>query len=142
MFENQLLILQDHHSNHGDLPGGRMAESELYSSWTDVLGREISEELGNDFTYRIHPEPIFVFPHFVEKDSMPAVGIAYYGIARNQSIRLSDEHTAFDWAEAKLPFQSQISFVSTMADALDRFLQAFKKEQYASIHQNLISSNI
>lgn len=119
-----------------------MAVTELYNPWTDVLKRELSEELGDGFQCLIYPEPVIIFPHFVEKDSMPAVGIGYYAVPGGQqnTIRLSDEHTEYEWVSA-FRYPGRIGFESTMADALDRFLSAYKTEKYASIHQFLLEQS-
>ena len=58
------LVLEDAATGQGDLPGGRINKDEIHRPFTENLAREVQEELGS-LRYRLYPEPIFVFPHFV-----------------------------------------------------------------------------
>ncbi|MEQ8352349.1 MAG: NUDIX hydrolase [Leptospiraceae bacterium] len=114
-----LLVLKDRGTGQGDLPGGRLNHDEIYEPFELSLAREVKEELG-DVSCEIYPDPIFIFPHFVEKDQADALGVAYIGRFLRGGIQLSEEHTQYSWRplEALVP---ESMFVHTMLAAVQRF---------------------
>lgn len=112
--------MEDSSSHEGDLPGGRLNDDELHAPFTESLSREIREELG-PVQFRLPGDPIFIFPHFVKKDGVDALGVAYIGEYLGGDIQLSDEHTRFFWASLDEPTPS--IFTDHMKSAVDRMLR-------------------
>ena len=113
------LVLEDAATGQGDLPGGRINKDEIHRPFTENLAREVQEELGS-LRYRLYPEPIFVFPHFVAKDQTDALGIAYVGELLGGSPTLSEEHNRYFWSVLNDPVPE--IFVDTMRSAVGSFL--------------------
>ncbi len=123
-----MLILKDHESKTGDLPGGRISEDEFFGDWIESLQREITEELGKSIVIEIDREPIFVKDHRMEADNFPCVLVAYSGIYIGGEIRLSNEHDFFKWVDIH-EFDPKGFFSSTMLKAVEHYLQKFGKKQ-------------
>jgi NUDIX domain len=121
---DQLLILKDAEKQIGDLPGGRIAVSELYTPWSDAVRREMSEELGDDLEYELVPEPIFFFAHLVENGGHPAIGFAYRARLKGGTVRLSAEHDWMQWVRLKT-YRPDNLFTGHLALAVKRFQTEF-----------------
>ena len=118
--QDRLLILRDRISGVGDLPGGRISKAEFYADWQDCLARELREELGEAVQYRLDPEPLFVFPHFIESAGEEALGIAYQAQFIRGQIQLSDEHDKMQWV-ALHDLEPGLFFSTHYARAVSRF---------------------
>lgn len=117
---NQFLILRDAIAQTGDLPGGRLAQTEFYQSWVDALRRELHEELGPDVQYTLHEEPLFHFPHRILSAQTDALGIVYRATYRGGNLQISDEHDDFAWVSLDT-YDPTGFFSASMAAAIRRF---------------------
>ncbi|MEM1125246.1 MAG: NUDIX hydrolase [Bacteroidota bacterium] len=95
--DGAFLVLRDQLTQLGDLPGGRLGQDELYGTWTEAVHRELTEELGPDASYLLHPEPLFTFPYYIPSAGTDALGVAYVADYLGGSIHLSEEHDAAHW---------------------------------------------
>jgi 8-oxo-dGTP diphosphatase len=105
--KNYFLYLKDRHTGFGDLPGGRITKEEHYN-WFSALEREIQEELGS-IVYKIQPDPVYVFPHFVSKDQKDAVAILFEGYYLGGKIEISDEHEEYLWLHKNTSLEDYFS---------------------------------
>lgn len=117
---DEMLILRDAARQSGDLPGGRLAVSELHDPWESALRREIAEELGDDLRYELAPDPLFHFSHVVENGNHPAVGFTYHAEYRGGDPRLSDEHDWMEWVSIE-NYSPEPFFRAHMAEAVKLF---------------------
>lgn len=97
-----LLVLRETAGpQYWELPGGRFDVGEHRLDPEDVLRREIREELGGDFRYRIG-DPIRAWirpPSPLRKH--PAFLIGFRCAPVSGEIRLSDEHCEYRWVNAR-----------------------------------------
>ncbi len=115
---DRYLALRDSHTGYGDLPGGRIGETELDLS--AALRRELVEELGSDASIVFRPEPVTIFPHFVLKDQAQAFAFVFEGQLTSGELQLSDEHTEFRWMQ---PAEDPASiFVGSMLNGVKKYL--------------------
>lgn len=112
--------MEDSSSHEGDLPGGRLNDDELHAPFSESLAREVREELG-PVQFRLLPDPVFIFPHFVKKDGVDALGVAYVAEYLQGNIELSDEHNRFFWASLQKP--APALFTDHMKSAVERLLK-------------------
>lgn len=120
----KLLVMRDRKSGHGDLPGGRMNESEFFADWLNSIDREIHEELGSDVIAKVSPKPIFVFKHRVNEGNFPCIILAYKGDFISGKIEMSDEHDFWDWVDIKT-YDPSIFFSEFMLDAVRMYLKEY-----------------
>tara|TARA_B100001939_G_scaffold348218_1_gene374253 strand:- start:3806 stop:4330 length:525 start_codon:yes stop_codon:yes gene_type:complete len=128
------LVMQDSATGQGDLPGGRINRDEIYDPFERSLAREVQEELGQ-IQYRMNPDPLFIFPHFVARDQTEALGIAYAGQLLGGSLELSDEHNHYFWASMNEDVPE--IFTDTMRSAVHTFL-----EQKSRFYDRLNASDL
>ncbi len=119
-----LLTLRDRDSGTGDLPGGRLEQSEFNEPWEQAVEREVREELGDRILVSIHPESLFVFPHFILKDRVDALGVAFRGTYLGGPLELSEEHDRWKWVNLK-SYEPEGFFPPTLAAAIRRFQARF-----------------
>lgn len=115
----EFLVLKDKDSQMGDLPGGRLAEPEIYESFSDAIAREMREELGA-VEYRLREEPAFYFGHRIRNGGHPALGIAFTAEYLGGDIVLSDEHDWMSWVNLK-DYDPRGLFQEHMLSAVLRF---------------------
>lgn len=117
--KNYFLYLKDKITGFGDLPGGRITQKEHYN-WISALERELKEELGN-IQYKIYPEPVYCFPHFVSKDKKDSVAILFEGKYLGGNIQISDEHEEYLWIHKKERLEDYFS--DTMLEGLKKYFK-------------------
>ncbi|MBI3395484.1 MAG: NUDIX domain-containing protein [Spirochaetia bacterium] len=96
---SRIIVLRDKESQEGDLPGGRISKEEIYKPWTESIEREIKEELGPDVKVALHPEPLFILPHWIKSGGHEAVAIFFRADFKGGNIQLSDEHDRMAWVD-------------------------------------------
>jgi 8-oxo-dGTP pyrophosphatase MutT (NUDIX family) len=81
-----------------DFPGGRIDETEVDLALTEVLKREVAEELGEDVEFKVG-NLAFVSKRQYTKDMkiFRALAIFYEAKYISGKIALSDEHTISEW---------------------------------------------
>lgn len=94
------LFLTTAWENHLDLPGGRIDESEHYVSLEDILDREVREELGDAVKYTLG-SPLFQFRRHFEDKGFRVFVTVYGAEFVSGDIRLSSEHSAYEWVNLK-----------------------------------------
>lgn len=129
MKENKLLVMKDHKSGAGDLPGGRMNQEEFFQDWMISLNREIEEEMGSDFKLNISKEPIFIHKHLVNDGNHPCLVIAYFAKYISGEILISDEHDFYKWVEID-SYKPEELFSEYMLEIINLFLERYKNGLY------------
>ena len=117
---SKILVMRDRKSGYGDLPGGRMSEAEFFGDWMDSVKRELSEELGDEISLEILPEPVFVHRHRVNDENFPCIIVAYQAKFLGGKIHMSDEHDFMDWVELE-SFAFDSLFSEHMLDAINYY---------------------
>ena len=81
-----------------DLPGGRIDVGEENMPFGDVISREVREELGEDVKFSLGQ---ILFAHHLGYTKVPEgiVNIVFDAEYISGEIKLSDEHTSFDWVD-------------------------------------------
>lgn len=118
--DNQFLILRDAIAQTGDLPGGRLSQTEFYQSWNDAIRRELREELGPAVQYTLHESSLFHFPHRILSAQTDALGIAFRADYQAGLIQISDEHDYFAWVPLD-SYDPTGFFAPSMAAAVRQF---------------------
>ncbi len=105
--DNKLLILKRssdevHKANIWEIPGGRL---ELGENPIEGLKREVKEESGIDIEV-LHPIKV---RHFEREDGQTITMLIFLCKALNDDVKISKEHSEFDWVEIenckeKLPY--------------------------------------
>lgn len=91
-----------------DLPGGRIDADEQSTSISEILGREIREELGS-IQYQII-KPVVHFRRYFPDRNLRIFVVVYEAEYISGDISLSDEHSGYKWL---LPSQlSKMQFCS------------------------------
>lgn len=85
-----------------DFPGGRVDETEENFSYQDILQRELSEEIGDNFEY-ILGNFAFITRRFYKlyENNCHILAIFYEAKYLRGEIQLSKEHTSFEWINSK-----------------------------------------
>ena len=84
---------------HGyyDLPGGRTDEHEVGKDISEIITREITEELG-DIEYKLDSRPITIVS-WMWPENRPITFIYYLADFISGEIQISDEHLSYKWIE-------------------------------------------
>lgn len=83
-----------------DLPGGRIDKSEHYTPLEEILEREVREELGDSIRYKLG-KPLFQFRRHFENKGFRVFITVYEAEFLSGEIRLSDEHSRYEWVNPK-----------------------------------------
>lgn len=120
--DNSFLVLRDKDDQHGDLPGGRLDKNEIFLSFSQAIRRELTEELGSNFRYKLRESPLFLFPHYIEKDQQEALGIAFVAELIDGNITLSEEHDQMEWVNIR-SYKPETHFTDYLFKAVEHFLR-------------------
>ena len=114
---DEILLLREMSSGQWELPGGRIDVGEERVPLEQVLRRELSEELGPEFTAEIGPIALTWTRERKPGDFVFLVG----RLCRHKggSPRLSDEHDA--WAWASVSESDGLELVPSYREALAEF---------------------
>lgn len=119
----RLLIVQENNAaSRWELPGGRIDEGELERPLTDVLRRELTEELGAAFACTIGG-PVASWVRHSRDRALPVFLTGFHCADASGEIVLSDEHRAHHWLAAHE--QEQFSFAPGYRDVIRAFLARF-----------------
>jgi len=94
--EDEFLFLTDAVGKHLDLPGGRIDDVEHNVPLTEVIAREVGEELGEEMKYKLG-KPVFQFRRHFESKNMHVFLTVYEAEYLSGEIQLSDEHSNYQW---------------------------------------------
>lgn len=97
---NKILVLTESATGFLDLPGGRIEKNEIKLPLKDLFKREIEEELGKDIKYEILG-PAIQYRRYNKYTKMNALITAYEANYLSGEIKLSDEHSKYDWVNPK-----------------------------------------
>jgi len=99
-----VLFLKDE-NRRWDLPGGRIDNVEGKKPLEKILAREVREELGKEVKYELKL-PAVQFRRFIHSHGMYGLITVYEGVYKGGCIKLSYEHTSFEWLNPKTyPFR-------------------------------------
>ena len=84
---------------HLDLPGGRIDNVEYETPLSEVLAREIREELG-EITYKVG-KPVFQYRRHSNATGVYVFITVYEAEFLSGKIRLSQEHSDYEWINPK-----------------------------------------
>jgi 8-oxo-dGTP diphosphatase len=109
---NKILLLTQFDGAY-DFPGGRMDKSETSLELTDILSREIKEELGSSVKFNVR-DIAFTSKRYYKSHGKEHNILAIYFNADYISgdIVLSNEHTHFSWINPKDILSSPDKFVT------------------------------
>jgi len=96
---DEFLILNSQSGKFFDLPGGRIDEQDRAVPLEDILAREVREELGPNFVYKLGG-PLFQFRRHLKRTDYHVFVPVYDAKYLSGDIKLSDEHTGFFWTKA------------------------------------------
>lgn len=98
--KNKILILTETHGRCLDLPGGRAEKGETKLPIKDLFRREIKEELGKNVKYEVL-NPAIQYRRYNKYTKMHALITAYEAKYISGKIKLSSEHSQYEWVDPK-----------------------------------------
>jgi 8-oxo-dGTP pyrophosphatase MutT (NUDIX family) len=121
--DGEYLFLTDVNTGKLDLPGGRIDGAEYNTPLSEVIKREVGEELGNDLKYELG-KPIFQFRARIKNDESYIFITVYEANYISGSIRLSSEHNKHHWIDIKGTKLQEGSFFNNEAySAFKRYFE-------------------
>ena len=97
---DEFLFLTDAVGKHFDLPGGRIDDVEHTTPLTEVIAREVGEELGEEVKYKLGKQVFQFRRHFESKDLH--IFLTVYEVEYlSGEIKLSAEHSNYQWINPK-----------------------------------------
>lgn len=97
---DEFLFLRTSVSERFDLPGGRIDDIEHNIPFTKIIAREVREELGEEIKYKLG-KLIFQFRIRFEDTGKNIFVAVYEAEYLSGEIKLSDEHSDFEWINPK-----------------------------------------
>lgn len=96
--ENRILLTRG--EGGIDLPGGRIDIGEENIPFSDVISREIREELGENIKFRLG---LVLFTHRLgyTKEGEGIINIVFDAEYISGDIKLSDEHVSYEWVDGR-----------------------------------------
>lgn len=122
--EGKILALKAHDNGpmagYNDMPGGRIDEDEVGTSFLEILKREIKEELG-EIQHEIQPRPAAAVS--CSWPNGQAMTFIYYLVDyHGGELMISDEHLAHEWITPSLE-EIDKYFTSYHNAALKQYIQ-------------------
>ncbi len=109
--KDNVLFLYDSVENNLDLPGGRIDNTEKDIPLSEIIKREVEEELGMEIQYKLG-NPIFQFRRYFKDDDLHVFITVYEAEFLSGEIKLSSEHGRYQWMNLKNLELEKISFFS------------------------------
>jgi len=98
----QILLLKEgsesSSAGYYDLPGGRMTIEEFNVSFSDIIKREIIEEVG-DIKFVLNTKPIAVGRYLIFLTNIHVLYLFFEAKYLSGEIYISNEHDGFKWAD-------------------------------------------
>lgn len=79
-----------------DLPGGRIKDNEVETSFHKLINREIREEVGVKIKYKLRQDPVSLMKYRF-KDGRCILYILFEAKYLGGEIKLSEEHISYKW---------------------------------------------
>jgi NUDIX domain len=121
--DDELLVLR---SNDGtvDFPGGRIDDTEKSLLRSDIIARELCEELGSDILCAVGDVVFTTYRVYVFDDQTHDVLVVFYeAVYLGGAITISSEHASFEWVRPSVLLADPGSFKS--ADEYEHFTAYF-----------------
>ncbi len=128
--QNEILLLKPHpNGSFGDfydLPGGRIDTDEFVKPFSDILKREIIEEIG-DITFVLDSQPVAIGRHLIPASmskNNSDIHVLYIFFQANYvsgEIKISSEHTSFTWIDL-LKDEPETLFKSGILEGIRMYL--------------------
>jgi len=89
-----------------DFPGGRVDKHEFASPLSEIIKREIKEEVGS-IEYELNPKPVSVGRHLLESrhsglpEDVHVLYLFFEATYKNGDVNISEEHTSYQWFDMK-----------------------------------------
>lgn len=109
--KDRALFLYDAIQNNFDLPGGRIDDTEQDVPLSEIIKREVEEELGTEIKYKLG-NPVFQFRRYFKDDDLHVFVTVYEAEFLSGEIKLSSEHGRYQWMNLKNLELEKISFFS------------------------------
>lgn len=109
--KDKVLLLYDSAENNLDLPGGRIDNTEKDIPLSEIIKREVQEELGMEIKYKLG-SPAFQFRRYFQKENLHVFITVYEAEFLSGEIKLSSEHGRYQWMNLKNLELEKISFFS------------------------------
>ena len=99
---DSVLFLRMDDNHYWDLPGGRIDNVEAETSLEKVIAREVREELGSAVKYSLG-KPLFQYWRATKRQGkrMPILLTIYDAVWRSGEIKISHEHSAYQWIQPR-----------------------------------------
>ena len=115
-----------------DFPGGRIGQSEFETDYTEIIRRELQEELGANAKFEFNLKPVaFGRHHYFSKrqnKEVRAFWLVFEGKYLGGEIKISPEHTGFAWLDFS-NIKAEDYFVSAPLEAVKRYLELQSQEE-------------
>lgn len=121
--EDKILVLMTH-NDRVDFPGGRMDQTEVDIPITEVLKREVIEELGSEFKFKLNDFALISKRKYHDNDKEHNILAIYYDVNFiTGELQISDEHKEIRWVKPDelLPLEEQFE----SKDEFEQFKQYF-----------------
>lgn len=95
---------QDTYGGFYDLPGGRIDVDEFSVSFSEIIKRELAEELG-EVKYELNPKPVAIGRHLISAEHTRSnkdthVFYAFFEAQyKGGDIKVSEEHEEYKWVD-------------------------------------------
>jgi 8-oxo-dGTP pyrophosphatase MutT (NUDIX family) len=116
-----------------DLPGGRINTNEFETNFSEILKREVREELG-DIKFEFSEKPIAISRNLNKRTGNHILHIFFEGEYLDGEIRISDEHLEYKWINLEKINLSEY-FTLGILDGMQTYIQnnTKKGEVFSSI---------
>jgi len=123
---DEYLFLTDAFTGKFDLPGGRINEDERNVALADIINREVPEELGPDLKYKLG-DLAFQFRVLTKTGAHIFISV-YEADYLSGTVRLSNEHTGFEWIDKRDVILRENDFYSKEAySAYKKYFDSIEK---------------
>lgn len=99
--EGRILVMkcvpESSKAGYYEFPGGRIDKDEFHTPLTEILTRELTEELGSTVKFLIHQKPVAVGRHLIPKGNIPVLMMFFEVDYISGDIKTSSEHDGFEW---------------------------------------------
>jgi len=109
-----------------DFPGGRIGDDEFGVDFTDIIKRELEEELGPDVQYKLSLKPVSFGRHhnFSKRQNkeVRSLWLLFEAEYLGGEIKISAEHIGWAWLDFS-KIKAEDYFVSAALEAVKRYLE-------------------